>query len=135
MKPPGVVLVVLRRGRTSTDVLLVSALSGRVALPCSAGSDEKTQWDLAEELLEASLSEAARSLYASSIGMMRDGVHHGVFVSFVGPEMTDAVGADVGSWVDLRDACRDTEPHLSGVLAQVRERFVARSPDEALRVR
>ncbi|MGI9590368.1 MAG: hypothetical protein ACR2P8_03290 [Myxococcota bacterium] len=131
---PGVALVVLRRLATSTEVMLVPASGAAAGLPSAAARSGASQWTLAEELLRDSrVGEGAR-LYASPFTVEADEVGPlGVFVAFVN-DRGDGV-ATGGHWMDLREACADLGPGWSGVLSGVRERFVARAPDEALRLR
>ena len=84
-------------------------------------------------LRETGLARVER-LYASPLTLEAEGSGAlGVFVAFVG-ERGAAETVD-GHWLDLREACGGLGPGWSDVLAAVRERFVARPPDEALRLR
>lgn len=131
--PPGAVVVLLRRRATSTDVLLLASASA--PFPCGAARDDGSQWALAERLLdEARLQDVSR-LYASALTVESAGVAFGVFVGFLAHDAPGDAVPDGARWVDLREACGALGAPWAGSLADVRERFVARPPDEALRVR
>jgi len=146
---PGVVLVVLRRGRTSTDVLLfdgddepldgldasLAAVPRAACLPRADARADRTQWQLAEDLLgENRLDEVSR-LYASTLTVHAEEEAYGVFVGFVEGRSQQASTRAAGDWMDLREAIERLPERWAGPLAAVRQRFIARSPDEALRVR
>ena len=132
---PGAALVVLRRRTTSTDVMLVGAPGTCAALPWRAVSGGGSQAALAEDLLrESGVGDASR-LYASPISLFGNAGPLGVFVAFLEEERGHGPAPRGARWMDLREACRELEPIWSGALADVRRHFVARSPDEALRIR
>ncbi len=133
-QPPGAALVVLRRLRTSTDVMVVPS-DGNLGLPHRAGCAEHSQSALAEALLRESGVGPEAPLYASSLTLFDAGAPLGVFVSFLDPVETSAPPRADGHWMDLRQACREMAPRWSEALSEVRSRFVARSPDESFRIR
>ena len=102
------------------------------ALPAAAARPPRTQWQLAEDLVDAQ-PFAVQRLYASPIDLEHAGASFGVFVGFVGGA-GDAADA-ASEWADLRAAAETAPAPWAGVLRSVREHFVARSPDEAFRVR
>lgn len=121
----------LRRRETTTDVLLVDAEDGRSRLPYASPREDTTQWHLAEALLrESGIGEVDR-LYGSSVQVLSDEGVVGVFVAFTRSE-ADPPGS---RWSDLRAACRDASTPWSQALTAVRDGFVGRPPDEALRLR
>ncbi len=145
---PGVILVVLCRGRASTDVLLFgedAASDGRderreavpraAFLPRASARSDCTQWQLAERLLSEHRLDEVTRLYASALSVQQAGEAYGIFVGFVEARSRDAAMRAEGEWMDLREAIEWLPAPWSGPLGAVRERFVARSPDEALRVR
>ncbi len=128
---PGAVLVVLRRLDTSTDVMLLPVGLEEPPLPCAAARSGQTQRDLVERLIRESGIEAAR-LYGSTLMVAgRDGPL-GVFVAFAGADASNAASA--GDWTDLRESCRALASPWGPTLSEVRARFVAQAPDEALRI-
>lgn len=130
---PGAIVVVLRRRPTSTEVLLLG--TGDAPFPCQGARTGTSQWDLAESLLRESLPEGVDRLYASALSVERPEGSFGVFVGFQARSASDAALPPGARWVDLRGACDALDAVWARPLAAVRERFVARPPDEALRVR
>jgi hypothetical protein len=135
LEAPGAALVVLRRQATTTDVLLIPAGDGLAGLPSADARADLSQWGLAEDLARESAAPLLDRLYASPFSLRRDGRPLGVFVGFVDREGVGEPEEDGGHWMDLREACSELEAGWGGVLQSVRERFVARPPDEALRIR
>lgn len=135
LAPPGATLVVLRRHKTSTDVLLLATEAGGAPLPCARSRAETTQWDLAEELCEETWANEVSRLYASALSVFHDAAFHGVFVGFLDGDAIDAPLPAMASWTDLREAAATLPEPWAETLGAVREAFVARSPDEALRIR
>ena len=148
---PGAALVVLRRGRTSTDVLLFGSENplddpgaygdqgapgshGRL-LPRARARADRTQWQLAEDLLDENRLDEVTRLYASALTIHEENEACGVFVAFVERAVHGGSLRAAGEWVDLREAIARLPEPWSERLGAVRERFIARSPDEALRVR
>ena len=127
-------LAVLRRGDVATDILLVSTPDEGLGLPCAAPREGESQWALAEALVDASGLVAVERLYASTLSIRRDGQDLGIFAAFAGAANSAAPLAD-SAWMDLREAERDLSPAWCATLSRVREHFVARTPDEALRIR
>jgi len=132
---PGAALVVLRRQPTSTDVMLVPSQADGAALPCAAARDGSTQWALAEDLLSGSRLDDVGRLYASTLSVQHQGDALGLFVAFLDGGGADGPPPEETHWMDLREACRELAPVWAGALSAVRERFIARPPDEALRIR
>ncbi len=131
---PGAALVALRRLDTLTEVMLLPSPGAGAALPTAAPKAGTSQWMLAEELLRETGLARVERLYASPLAIEADGsAALGVFVAFVGT--AGEAEAAAGHWMDLREASAGLGPGWSDVLAAVRERFVARPPDEALRLR
>jgi len=166
---PGAALALLRRGATNTDVWLVAAADAPAALPTAAARADRTQWELAEDLVDAHAEAPVRSLYASTLTVASEGRDFGLFGLFVAfvasedaaglasidldarslpeslseaaadgrdaPEEAGGRGPEAGGWMDLTAASSELAPRWSHLLADVRSRFVARPPDEALRLR
>jgi hypothetical protein len=122
---------------TSTDVMLVATGGAAAGLPSTGSREGRTQWALAEELLLESGVAAVERLYASAFTTRgAEGAPLGVFVAFVDAGEGAAGDAEEGGgWMDLREACRSADPAWCDTLSGVRDRFVARPPDEALRLR
>lgn len=132
---PGVLLVLLDRGATSTKTLVFGELSGRTPLACASSREDMTQWELAESLAEEVWANEITRLYASSLLFDFDAEWFGVFVGFLDGDATDAplpVGAE---WIDLRESMEVLPDGWGSILADVRADFIGRSPDEAMRVR
>lgn len=129
---PGVALVLLRRLATTTDVMLVAPGRDGTPLPWAAPRGDASQRSLLEDLIRTSQAGEVDRLYASTLAVPGSDGPLGVFVAFV--EDTASV-PPAGMWIDLREACRGLAPVWSAALLAVRESFVARSPDEALRIR
>lgn len=132
---PGALLVLLRREETSTRVLVGTPSPDDVPFAWSRSRDDRSQWALAEDLCATTWANEVSRLYASTLSVEQEGERLGVFVGFLDGDADDApppLGAD---WRDLRAAATALPDGWGGLLAQVRERFIARSPDEALRVR
>jgi hypothetical protein len=135
LSSPGAVLVLLKRGRTSTDVLVFGERSHERPLPCDAATSGTTQWQLAEGLCEQSWANEVSRLYASTITIEHEGEPLTAFVGFLDRDATDAPLPPLAEWVGLRAAATTLAPPWAALVSRVREAFVARSPDEALRVR
>jgi hypothetical protein len=133
---PGAMLVVLHRKKTSTDVLVfpVRGEEGS-ALPWAEPRAEATQWDLAESLCDETWANRVSRLYASPLSLLHAGRRLGVFVAFLDGDAADAPLPALARWMDLREAMQSLPAPWGETLTAIRERFVARSPDEALRVR
>jgi hypothetical protein len=130
---PGAALVLLRRLASRTDVFLPEPGSAAPALPWAAPRHDVSQGGLVEELIQDSGIGAVDRVYGSALTVLGSDGPLGVFVAFVGDPEADAPAR--GSWTDLRRACRELPADWASALASVRERFVARAPDEALRIR
>jgi len=131
-KGPGAALVLLRRLGTSTDVLVLPAGRAGAPLPAAAARSDASQRRLVEELLHESGVDAVQRLYGSALSLPGEDGPLGVFVAFVGADASqDHPDAE---WMDLRAACRDLAPAWAATLTDVRARFIAQSPDEALRI-
>ena len=125
---PGAALVLLRRHATTTDVFLTSDRDG-APLPCAGPRGDESQRSLLEVLVHE--TGAVDRLYASTLAVPGQNGSLGIFVAFAKDPATVPPG---GAWVDLREACQSSAPIWAAALSAVRERFVARSPDEALRI-
>jgi hypothetical protein len=137
-RTPGVALAVLRRGDVSTDILLISTPGEGLGLPWALPRDGESQWALSEALVGASGLVAVERLYASPLSIRRNGQDLGIFAAFAGtanaaPPLAAGLASSV--WMDLREAERELSPAWGATLSRVREHFVARPPDEALRIR
>ncbi len=130
---PGAVLVVLRRLATRTDVMLVPAGPDGAPLPCAAPQGQASQRELVEELIRKSGIGVVDRLYGSTLSVPGADGTLGVFVAFFG-EGSSGTPLE-GAWRDLRGASQGLTPVWSAALSTVREQFVARAPDEALRIR
>lgn len=132
---PGVLLVLLCRGVTSTRVLVRA--EGGVATPfaCEAARPGVGQWELAEGLCAATWANEVSRLYATTLTVTVEGERVGVFVGFLDDGADDAPPLPFHEWRDLREAARDLAAPWGLLLGDVRGHFVAQSPDEALRVR
>lgn len=130
---PGVLLVLLDRGASSTRVLLFGG-DAPSALPWSAERDGVTQWELAEALCEENWANEVSRLYASSLRFERADVWLGVFVGFLDGSASDAPLPPWAAWHDLRRPPPELSRAWVALLESVRAEFVARSPDEAMRV-
>jgi hypothetical protein len=133
---PGVMLALLRRKKTSTDLLVfaVDEAEGDV-LPWSAPQAGASQWDLAEALCDRTWANRVSRLYASQLSVLHAGRWLGVFVAFLDGDAVDAPPPPLAQWMDLRAAMGSLPAPWGQTLEAIREGFVARSPDEALRVR
>lgn len=124
--------MVLRRLGTSTDVMVFPAGRAGAPLPSASPRGDVSQRGLVDELLRESGLARVDRLYGSTLSVPGEDGPLGVFVAFVGAgasyEDPDA------AWMDLREASRDLAPAWASTLANVRTRFVAQSPDEALRI-
>jgi hypothetical protein len=129
---PGAALVLLRRLDTTTDVWILPSRGEGATLPCAAPRSDASQLDLVEELIQDSRVGRVGRLYGSALSIPGERGPLGVFVGFVGAPSEAAGG---GTWMDLREACQGMAPTWASTLSDVRERFIARSPDEALRIR
>jgi hypothetical protein len=127
---PGAALVLLRRDATTTDVMLFKCDRYGAPLPCAATRDDASQRSLLEDLILE--TGPVDRLYASTLAVPGKTGPLGVFVAFA---KDPATLPPEGAWLDLRDACQSAAPVWSAALSAVRERFVARPPDEALRIR
>ena len=129
---PGAVLILLRRLGTTTEVMLFPAGRDGAPLPCAAARSDVSQRGLVEELIQESGIGTVDRLYGSSLAFPGEHGPLGVFVAFVGAGASDV--SSEGAWMDLREACRGLAPAWSSTLSTVRQRFVARAPDDALRI-
>ena len=128
---PGAVLVVLRRHDTATDVLLLAGEGeGDAPLPWAAAAGEETQRSVLQDLIREH-GDGVDRVYASPIQVPGKQGPLGVFVAFAeGP----VAAAPEAEWRDLRRACLSLPPIWCAALSTVRQRFVAKPPDEALRI-
>ena len=129
---PGAALILLRRAPTSIDVMIESAPGAGMPFRVAPSRRDASQRELAEELVRESPVSAVNRLYATSLQVEGADGPLGVFVAFAGAAPGEA---SQGPWTDLRDAPAQLPPAWAAVLEGVRQQFVARSPDEALRVR
>ena len=132
---PGVALALLRRDATSTRVLVRTGGKAVDPLPWAAPRDDVSQWQLAEALCQRTWANEVSRLYASALSIESQGERLGVFVGFLDGDADDAPLPPLASWMDLRGAAAELPDAWGRTLSQVREGFIARSPDEALRVR
>lgn len=135
LSDPGVLLVLLARDKTSTRVLVFDGEDGREPLPWAPAQPESTQWGLAEALCDAVWSVEVSRLYASALGLEFAGHRLGIFVGFLDGAARDAPPPPHASWQDLRRSADALPAAWGAALADVRAAFVARSPDESMRVR
>ena len=132
---PGALLVLLCRDVTATRVLVRSEDGVDAPFACEAPRSGVGQWDLAEALCAVTWANEVSRLYASTLTVRVDGGRVGVFVGFLDDGADDAPPPPFYEWRDLREAARALPAPWGLLLGDVRARFVARSPDEALRVR
>lgn len=133
--PPGVLLILLRRDVTSTRVLVRYGDVSEGPFARSAARPESGQLELVEELCGANWANEISRLYASTLSVALDDARFGLFVGFLDGDADDAPPPPRYEWRDLREAADGLPAPWGDLLATVRSRFVARSPDEALRVR
>ncbi len=129
---PGAALVLLRRHATTTDVMIVGIDGDAAPLPCAVPRSDASQLSVLEDLIRECGAGAVDRLYASALSVPGKDGPLGLFVGFASERTTVPPDA---AWMDLREACRDLAPIWSAALSAVRQRFVARPPDEALRIR
>ncbi len=143
----GVAVYALRRDATRTEVLLVRHGAGADEdwRPVAGGiRPDETEVGAALRGLAEETALAPERLYATGIhaenrdpGLGRTG-RIGIFVAYVPQQARVVQGARAAehTWLDFEAAGRET-PHPShrAVLAEIRQRFLQRPPDEALRVR
>lgn len=132
---PGAALALLDRGRTSTRVLLFERDAPDPPFPWRAPDPARSQWALAEALCVETWANEVSRLYASPLALEHAGHRLGCFVGFLDQDAADAPLPAFAGWHDLRDAAQDPTTPWRAALAEIRRTFVARSPDEALRVR
>ena len=132
---PGALLVLLCRDVTSTRVLVRSQDGVETPFACDAARPGLGQWDLAEALCAVTWANEVSRLYASTLTVTVDEGRVGVFVGFLDDGADDAPPPPFHEWRDLREAARALAAPWGLLLGDVRARFVAQSPDEALRVR
>ena len=127
---PGAALVLLHRHATTTDVMLLTSEQDGAPVPCAGPHGDESQRSLLDDLILETGS--VDRLYASTLAVPGQSGPLGIFVAFAKDPVTVP---PAGAWVDLRDACQSSAPVWAAALSAVRERFVARPPDEALRIR
>ncbi|MGB0621813.1 MAG: hypothetical protein ACPGVZ_20295 [Myxococcota bacterium] len=132
---PGALLVLLCRGVTSTRVVVRVQEGAETPFACETARPGVGQWDLAEGLCAVTWANEVSRLYATTLTVMVDGGRVGVFVGFLDDGADDAPPPPFHEWRDLREAARELAAPWGLLLGDVRARFVAQSPDEALRVR
>ena len=104
LSTPGAVLVLLKRGRTSTDVLVFAEPNRPSPLPCDAARVGTTQWQLAETLCKKSWANEVSRLYASTITIEHDDGPLTAFVGFLDGDASDAPLPPLAEWIGLRTA-------------------------------
>lgn len=132
---PGVLLILLRRDVTSTRVLVRSGDGAVSPFSRSAARPGSSQLDLVEELCRTDWANEISRLYATTLSVVVDDERFGLFVGFLDGDADDAPPPPLRAWRDLRGAADELPAPWGGLLGDVRASFVARSPDEALRVR
>jgi hypothetical protein len=132
---PGALFVLLCRDVTSTRVLIRPHDEVETPFACESARSGVGQLDLVEELCAVTWANEVSRLYATTLTVTVDGGRVGVFVGFLDDSADDAPPPPFYEWCDLREAARDRAAPWGLLLGEVRARFVAQSPDEALRVR
>ena len=132
---PGALLILLHRSATSTHVLIGPEERRSGPFAWAAARKGIDQWALAEELCVAHWANEVSRLYASALSTTIDDHRVGLFVGFLDGDSTDAPLPALHEWRDLREAAASIPEPWGALLATVRSRFIAQSPDEALRVR
>ncbi|MEM9177527.1 MAG: hypothetical protein AAGC67_20105, partial [Myxococcota bacterium] len=92
------------------------------------------QLTLARELCHRSWANEVSRLYASTLTVAVEDGRLGLFIGFLDDGADDAPLPAFFEWLDLREASTRLAGPWGELLADVRARFVAQSPDEALRV-
>ena len=133
--PPGVLLVLLSRDVTSTQVLVRKDAPETPPFLGAPARDDAGQLVLVEELCRTLWANEVSRLYASTLAVELDGERLGLFVGFLDEDANDAPTPPLFEWQDLREAASSLTAPWGPLLADVRQRFIAQSPDEALRVR
>lgn len=101
-------------------------------LPARPGAG---QLELAEALCRDNWANEISRLYASTLSVLCGEERFGLFVGFLDGDADDAPPPPSYEWRDLRASADAMPAPWGGLLAAVRADFVARSPDDALRVR
>ena len=128
-------LVLLRRDVSSTRVLLRSDDPAGAPFAGAAARPNADQWGLVEELCAATWANEINRLYATTLSVTVGDERFGLFVGFLDDDADDAPLPPLFEWRDLRDAAKALSAPWGELLENVRAGFIARSPDEALRIR